>query len=250
MNNRLFYIGAATDTLEYTRKRLESRGCMIASTPNTDVTHLILPVPTSTGGGNSLKAALEALPKDITVIGGNLHCEPLRDYHTMDLLQDEYYLAHNARITAECAVQIALEQLPVTLFSTEVLIMGWGRIAKCLAKLLQGMSAGVTATARKDADLAAASSLGYGTFPLGGIAPRLARYRIIFNTVPAMILPEPLAENCRPDCVMIDLASVPGIGGNRVIHARGLPGKMAPESSGNLIANTILRNCLKKEVLP
>lgn len=255
MNNRLFYIGAATDTLEYARKRLEARGCMVTSKPNADVTHLILPIPSfrddgTLRGERDLRAILDVLTENITVIGGNLSREMLHCYSTMDLLQDEYYLAQNARITAECAVHIAMDQLPVTLFSADVLVVGWGRIAKCLAKLLRGMGAEVTVTARKESDLAMASSLGYGTFPLNGIAPRLSRYRLLFNTVPAMILPEPLCVSCRPDCVMIDLASVPGVGGSRAIQARGLPGKMAPESSGNLIANTILRNCMKKEVIP
>ena len=254
MNNRLFYIGAATNTLDYARKRLESRGCKIVPTPTADVTHLLLPVPSFDSNGNlrsggDPNAILGTLPKSITVIGGNLRHEALQDYRTMDLLQDECYLAQNARITAECAIQIAMKQLPVTLAFTEVLIIGWGRIAKCLAQLLQGMGAEVTVTARKEYDLAMASALGYSSFPLCGIEPRLARYRVIFNTVPATILPEPMTENCRPDCVMIDLASVPGIGGSRAIQARGLPGKMTPETSGNLIANSILRNCAKKEAL-
>ena len=44
----------------------------------------------------------------------------------------------------------------------------------------------------------------------------------------------------------IDLASEPGMQGKSVIPARGLPGKYAPESSGKLIADTILR-VLKEE---
>jgi hypothetical protein len=54
---------------------------------------------------------------------------------------------------------------------------------------------------------------------------------------------------CRPDCVKIDLASIQGIYGSDVIHARGLPGKQTPESSGILIANTIIR-LLRKEDTP
>ena len=46
---------------------------------------------------------------------------------------------------------------------------------------------------------------------------------------------------CFGNALKIDLASKPGIGGSDVIWARGLPGKDAPESSGELIAKTIIR---------
>lgn len=253
MNNRLFYIGADTQSLDHAHKHLLSRGCNIADTPSEDVTHLMLPIPSfaadgTVNGGGELKSLMDVLPKDITVIGGNLR--HLQGYRTVDLLKNEYYLARNALITAECALQIAMMQLPVTLNGTEALILGWGRIAKCLAKLLGAMGAEVSVTARKPADIALASALGYGGFELAGLPPRLARYRLILNTVPAMILPETLSAACRDDCVMIDLASVPGIGGSRVIQARGLPGKMAPESSGKLIANAVIQCCINQEVLP
>jgi hypothetical protein len=48
-------------------------------------------------------------------------------------------------------------------------------------------------------------------------------------------------SECPGKALKIDLASQPGIGGNDVIWARGLPGKNAPESSGKLIAQTVLR---------
>ena len=41
--------------------------------------------------------------------------------------------------------------------------------------------------------------------------------------------------------VLMDLASSPGIDGENVLWARGLPGKIAPESSGELIAKTVMR---------
>ena len=64
---------------------------------------------------------------------------------------------------------------------------------------------------------------------------------MIFNTVPALVLPDAPA-----DALKIDLASKPGIGGTDVLWARGLPGKFAPESAGKLIAQTVLR-LLKEE---
>ena len=42
-------------------------------------------------------------------------------------------------------------------------------------------------------------------------------------------------------CLKIDLASLPGIEGEDVIRAGGLPGIHTPESAGQLMADTILR---------
>ena len=47
--------------------------------------------------------------------------------------------------------------------------------------------------------------------------------------------------------IKIDLASCPGMDAPDVIWARGLPGKDAPETSGELIARTILRLLYNKE---
>ena len=63
---------------------------------------------------------------------------------------------------------------------------------------------------------------------------------LVFNTAPSLLLSREMTARC-PDCLLIDLASQPGMQGDDVLWARGLPGKMAPESSGKLIAETILR---------
>jgi dipicolinate synthase subunit A len=75
----------------------------------------------------------------------------------------------------------------------------------------------------------------------------LGRYRVIFNTVPAPVLSSQLQAFCRPECLKIDLASQQGIQGEDVVIARGLPGKEAPESSGRLIAEMVLKLCAEKE---
>ena len=253
MNNPVFFIGADTPALRYTRSYLEANGCCISPAPSVDVTHLILNVPTFTpdgslAGGGDLIEILEKLPKDITVIGGNLNSAVLQDYSTRDLLRNEAYLAENAAITADCALRVAFPRFPAVINGAPVLILGWGRIAKCLAKLLYSLGADVTVTARKEADTAMAHALGYGSIPLNRVTPQLTKYRIIFNTIPAMILPGTQNERYRPDCLKIDLASKPGIAGGDVITARGLPGKMAPETAGHLIAKTILGLSIRKEV--
>ena len=72
------------------------------------------------------------------------------------------------------------------------------------------------------------------------LAKRLPEYRIIFNTAPAMMIPKDLGRLC-PESLKIELASLPGIQGDDVVKANGLPGILAPESSGKLIAATVLR---------
>ena len=150
----------------------------------------------------------------------------------IDLLEDPEYLAENAAITAHCALSIAAQLLPVTLADAHPLVLGWGRIGKCLAKLLHAMGACVTVAARKESRRVMIDALGYKSCAVEDI--HTENYRLIINTVPAMVLPKAPGT-----ALKIDLASVQGIGGAEVLQARGLPGRLAPESSGALIAQLI-----------
>lgn len=245
MHNTVFYLAGDSAALRYAGEYLEDMGVTIAQRPDNRVTHLLLPVPSFENGrvkgGWRLESILASLPGDLTVIGGNLEHPSLARYPRIDLLKDPYYIAENADITAHCAVKLALSKLPVTLKGQPVLVIGWGRIGKCLAKLLCTMGAEVAVYARKEADRATLAALGY--FP----KQALDGYRIIFNTAPAPVISQEEAALCRSDCLKIDLASEVGIAGDDVLWARGLPGKDAPESSGKLIARTILRLCGGKE---
>ena len=185
------------------------------------VTHWLAPVPTR----------IQPEPPDgVTLIGGNLAGAGI------DLLKDPFYLAENAAITARCAMDLIgkpLENLPV-------LIPGWGRIGKCLGKFLSDAGSNVTIAARNPADVAMIQALGYGGIFLHEAAALLPRFDAVINTIPAMVLS---TAGCRPDCVLLELASNPGMAGDHIIDSRGLPGKYAPEESGRLIARTILRLC-------
>lgn len=250
MYGHIFYTAGHTDALDYATAELKRKGFAFASQPDKTVTHLLLPVPSfdpdgKVKGGVSLAPVLELLSRNVTVFGGNLGSFVPAGYKTVDLLQDSLYLAENADITAHCAVKLAMTKLPVTLQGCHVLVIGWGRIGKCLAKLLKNMGAIVTVAARKESDRAMLSALGYDTENVRCLGYSLVRYRVIFNTVPFMVLPSESIQFCAPDCLKIDLASVPGMDASDVIWARGLPNKDAPESSGKLIARSVLR--LRKE---
>lgn len=246
MKQRIFFPAGCSNALNIAAEELEKRGIRIAETPSEDVTHLLLPVPCRMTA-NELNAILEPLPKTVMILGGFLDRPELAGFRCLDLLADERYLAENARITAYCAVKIAAEHMRATWEHCPVLILGWGRIGKCLGQLLKVMGADVSIAARKETDRAMISALDYRAEDISNLGYILGRYKVIFNTVPSPILSEEQMSNCRANCLKIELASSPGIVGADVIDARGLPGKIAPESSGALIARTVLRLCARKE---
>lgn len=231
------YTAGCSPALTFARTALEK---YLASDP-ADATQLLLPVPSFDPNG-TIKSGIvpeELLSQcntQITVIGGNLSHPALEGYSTVDLLKDPFYVAQNARITAHCALGLILSALPVTLTGQEVLVIGAGRIGKCMASLLKALGADVTVAARKATDRAMAEALGFRSAVPGCWDP--AKYRLIINTVPAPVLD---AADCSRDAMLLDLASSRGITGEHVQWARGLPGICAPETSGNLIAQSVLR---------
>ncbi len=245
MKTSVFYMAGQDNALDYAKAELVRNGILFSENPNA-VTHLLLGAPAFSAdgrikGGGYLSDLLPLFHKDIHILGGNLSCPALKNYHTTDFLKDPIYLAENADITAHCAIKVALRTLPCTWKGCPVLVIGWGRIGKCLARLLRNLDARVSVALRNPADRSILETLGYDTLDSTDLGYELGRYRVIFNTVPSMVISEETATHCRADCLKIELASQSGIAGEDVVSARGLPCKEAPETSGALIAKSVLR---------
>ncbi len=245
MKDTLIFSAGSTKACHYARQFLSDSGLKFVDHPTPEITHLLLDVPAldSTGnlrGGGPVENILERLPCRICVVGGNLNHPALDSYCTMDLLKDAEYTARNAAITAQCALQAAMPLLDTTLSDTPTLIIGWGRIGKCLGHILRSLGTDVTVAARKEADRAMLKALGYGAVDIPEIPRILPNFRLLCNTVPFPILSVEELVLCR-NGVKLELASQDGLAGADVVIARGLPGLYAPESSGRLIADTILR---------
>lgn len=249
MENVLFYSAGTTAACRFATEELKRRGISFIGHISPEITHLLLDVPSfgadgQLRSGGDIETLLHMLPSKLTILGGGLSHPALEDYKYWDLLQDDAYTAQNAWITADCALQVAAPLMTTTFRDTPVLITGWGRIGKCLAQMTRGLGCDVTVSARKAADRAMLRTLGFHA-----VAPSApaAGYRLIFNTVPEMILPQEKLALCK-NCIKIDLASRRGMEGEDVVWARGLPGIHAPESSGLLIAETVIR-LMKEEAV-
>lgn len=244
MNRTKVCCAGATPAIRHAKEYLKNAGIVVTEKLQWDSKHLLLDVPSFRNGklrsGATVDTLIEALPKDIHIWGGNLDHPALQGYHTTDLLKDEAFLAENAAITADCALKIASPLLHTTLNDTKILIIGWGRIGKCLGQMLKFIGADPIIAARDPAHRAALMSLGYRCADTAHLDPALADCRLIFNTVPHPVISGQQLELC-PGAIQVDLASKQGIAGSDVIWARGLPGIHAPETSGKLIAKTIIR---------
>lgn len=245
MERNRIYCAGNTPAIQYAKHFLVTGGFSVSHEPGWDVKHLLLDVPSFREDGRmrmggTIDTLLSSLPRDIIIWGGNLSCPMTEGYRTMDLLKDEVYLANNAAITADCAIQIASPMLTATWQESPALVIGWGRIGKTLSKLLKGIGNDVTVATRDPATRAALQSMGYHAIDLQEMKQDAEKYRVLFNTAPEMVIAE--ADTGKWErCVKIDLATRKGIAGENVVWARGLPGIHAPESSGRLIAGTIAR---------
>ena len=242
------YCAGTTSAAEYAATELWESGWNVTSQPGGDVDVLLLDVPSfgpngQLRGGGEIQRILERLPREVLVCGGKLEHPALEGYTKIDLLQNADYLAENAYITAEAALDVALPYLQRTIRGCRVLILGWGRIGKCLGNLLKCMGTEVTVVARRAADRAMLRALGFDAVGFPVEDEVLRSVRLIYNTVPYEVLDSSRAGNC----IMIDLASRQGITGDDVIIARGLPGIHFPESSGKLIAKTLTATLRKEE---
>lgn len=173
-----------------------------------------------------------------------------------DLMKSDKIAVMNAIATAEGAIMEAIKSSGRNLHQSKCLVLGYGRCGKVLASKLKGLDAYVTVAARNEIDLAYAQAAGYSAVFLNNMKDTLSSFHFIFNTIPSLILNQEHLEAVSPDVVIIDIASAPGgvdfeYAMNHGINAKlclGLPGKVAPRASADILM-TEIEALLKKEVV-
>lgn len=167
---------------------------------------------------------------------------PLNDY-----LDDEAFTVKNAAATAEAALALAFDLRKKVFFGSTALILGGGRIAKNLIRLLTAYGVRVICTARSPEQRTWASLMGARAVPFGEI-PDPGRIDMVFSTVPRTVFGEAELVLLRQDCLLIELGSLPGgidedaarNQGRHLVRASSLPGKTVPASASEWLAELIL----------
>ena len=167
----------------------------------------------------------------------------------IDIMKEEELTILNTIATAEGTIQVAIANTQINIQGSNILILGFGRVAKMVAKKFKQLDANVTCAARKVEDIAWIKAFGYQATNINTIGENLINYDIIINTVPQIIITKERIQYIKPETLLIDLASKPGGFDVKEIQNRNLkyvwalalPGKVAPMSTAMFIKDTIYR---------
>ena len=195
---------------------------------------------------------LKSMKKEQLLMGGKISdkvknlCR-MYNISAIDYFDREELTVLNAIPTAEGAIEIAMRELPITIHGSNSLVLGFGRIGKVLSKNLNALGAKTYVEARRFDDLSWIKAYGYEGIYLKHLKEKLPLFDVIYNTVPCEIITDDMMKYIKKDCLIIDLASLPGgvdikkaeSMGIKVIRALSLPGKCSPETSGEIIKHTI-----------
>lgn len=276
MNKKFFILGGDLRQLKCAQSLMD-KGCEvklygfsdadgleISKNPKEDIEkaeYLVLPLPVTYDDINinapmsdekiPLKLVYDSVTEKTVVFGGMIKentKESLITDRIYDYAKNEEFLVKNAMITAEGAFQIIFSETPISVCGSKLLITGYGRIGKAIAKVADSFGAKVAVAARKSSDFAWIELNGYTPYKYRDLYNDIGKFDIIINTVPCHIFDKKMISEIDKNALFVDLASLPGgcdmndmkDEGVKAIHALSLPGKVAPFSSGKIISDTII----------
>lgn len=169
------------------------------------------------------------------------------------LLSRDDVAIYNSIPTAEGTIMMAMEHTDYTLHSSNVIVVGFGRVGHTVANKFSALGAKVSVSAISIKDLARITEMGLTAIPLKELPEYTHGCDLLINTVPAPVIKKETIQQLPGHGMIIDLASVPGgtdfeyakQRGIKAILAKSLPGTVAPKTAGKILAD-VIKQFLKK----
>ncbi|ALC83460.1 MULTISPECIES: dipicolinate synthase subunit DpsA [Bacillus] len=160
----------------------------------------------------------------------------------------------NSIPTAEGALKLAIEHTDVTIHGSNLLVLGFGRVGMTVARTFSSIGAKVKVCVRNAADAARITEMGLEPLFFDTLEKEVSANDICINTIPKQVLTSSIISKMPDHTLIIDLASKPGgtdfqfaqKQGIKALWALGLPGKVAPKTAGEIMAN-VLFDLLKEQ---
>ena len=162
-----------------------------------------------------------------------------------EYMKEQSIAVRNAVATAEGAIAEALAAGQTNLCVGRSLVLGYGKCGKVLADRLYGMKSKVSVYEQDAVSRAEADTCGFSAIE---DLSNMEQYSYIFNTIPKKLLREEELKKMQKDVVIIDIATGGGVDYDYCkkhgINAKlcpGLPGKYAPQTSAEILAEYIMK---------
>lgn len=173
-------------------------------------------------------------------------CEE-KNIRLFNYLKDENVVYKNAILTAKGIVEKTIED-NVSSNDTKALVVGYGNCGKEISEELKKKGFLVTVCVRNNKLENEIRKTQYEYINLCNIKKEINQYKLIYNTVPAMVLDENILCELH-DARIYDIASKPGgtdfefCKGNNIKAGLylGIPGKCYPKEAGAIIADFVLK---------
>ncbi len=188
---------------------------------------------------NILSKIFNNISSDTLVFSGNE--EKIKEFYNgkvIDYSKGETFLQKNAYLTAEATVSVYHAITKSSIRDKKALVLGYGRIGKYLCRIFSSLGAKMHVFARRDEVKNQICIDGYTSVGLDFINES----DLVINTIPHIIVGKEYTNSISDKAVLIELASASGgfEDKSKVYNGGGLPGKILPNSSAELIYDTII----------
>lgn len=166
---------------------------------------------------------------------------------TVCYADNEKYLCDMAYLTAEGALGHILLNSDKSVLYSKIVIIGWGRIAKNLYKLISMYTDNIYIILRNTEVRESLIELGLNAYSFNQLDTLLKEADAVINTVPSKVISDDALKYMKKNVYMSELASKPG-GFNLELAKKlgyksfmlsGLPGKCAPHTAGEKLGECI-----------
>lgn len=217
---------------------------------------LILPIPVTKGiDKDDLNEILNKNVKNDTIVMGGCFLPDQqrilqeRGICYLDFMEDEVVTEENAIATAEGAIAELIRNCPYNIEGAKIIVAGYGRCGRAIAKKLGALGARVTVLARRSEVRKQAKNDGFYAVDFAFGPEEAMGAVMLVNTVPAPVVTKLMIRELPRDAYILDIASAPGgtdftcakesgISADLVL---GIPGRFSPKTSAYILARAMER---------
>jgi len=172
-----------------------------------------------------------------------------RRVSVFNYFDDENLAVRNAMLTAEGVLAKIIIETDRSIAGLNVLVLGGGRVGKCVAASLRNNGSSVSIVTRRADEYALIPLFADVAYSFEEVDKILHSFDVIINTVPSKILNKKRLSLLKKHCFVLDLASKPGgVDSDAASKLRinaaaylNVPGKIAPKSAAEILLDSILK---------